>query len=107
MQELNDFLNFKLMISPYLLILFYYLGAIGVPIFSWIISKWIRKKYWLVSNVQDSSIEIFNKVVAKKYRFRLMVLFIMMFIFLELMWRMMFEFLIAYFQMHSALVSLG
>lgn len=85
MQEILDILTFKTMISKQMLLVFYYLGAIAVP---FLVYKYTSQIY----------IPMRNK--APKVFFT----FIFIFIFMEILWRMMFEFLIAFLQIRDALV---
>ena len=41
-----DFLTFQTFITPSLLILMYYMGAILIPIVSWYLARWIQKSYF-------------------------------------------------------------
>jgi len=107
MQGFIDFLNFKLFISPSVLIVFYYIGAITVPVASWSLTSWIIRKYSIASDIYESGKSIFNNITRTKDRILLYTLFILFIIFMEIMWRMMFEFLIAYLQMRDALMQLA
>jgi hypothetical protein len=106
MQHLENFLSFKSFISPYVLLVFYYMGALGVPIASWFFAIWLKKKYWLVADVYTSGKEMLIKTTRKKHRVWFLLLFIFSFLWMEIMWRMMFEFLIAYLQIRDALLVL-
>jgi hypothetical protein len=106
MQGFIDFLNFQFFISPYILIACYYIGAIAVPVASWFLASWIIRKYLLVSDNYESGKTTLSNITSKKDRVLLYALFILFFIFMEIIWRMMFEFLIAYFQMRDALMEL-
>jgi len=106
MQSFIDFLTFRFFISPYILIACYYMGALGVPIVSWLLALWIKRKYWLVSDLYESSKRTFIRITRTKDRTLLYILFICFFICMEIMWRMMFEFIIAYLQMREALMEL-
>jgi len=106
MQGFIDFLNFKFFISPYVLIAFYYIGAIAVPVGSWFFASWIIRKYSIASDIYESGKETFKNITRTKDRMLLYALFILFFICMEIMWRMMFEFLIAYLQMRDALMAL-
>lgn len=106
MQGIYDFLIFRLFVSPYLLVAFYYVGAIGVPVGGWIFSDWVRRKYRLVSEAHESVKAAILKTTRRRDRLLFAMLFISIFIFLEIIWRMMFEFLIAYLQMRNALLEL-
>ena len=99
-----DFLIFKTFISPIALIVFYYLGAIVMPMFVWFFSRWLMKKMLLAEEMYQQSKKILWSKVSTKYKFSFVLLFMMMFLFMELLWRMMFEFLIAYIQIWEALV---
>ena len=95
MQEFIDFLTFKSFISYNMLFIFYYLGAIGVPFLSFIFTK----------RVYTYPKEALGTLIAKEYKIKLFILFIVLFIFSEIIWRMMFEFLIAFLQMRDALIK--
>jgi len=84
-QAIIDIITFKTMISKDMLFVFYYLGAILVPFIIFLYTKNIYKP------VQKNTPKIF-------------MIFIIMFIFMEILWRMMFEFLIAFLQIRDALV---
>jgi len=96
MQEFYDFLSFKIFISLDVLIVFYYLGALGVPIAGWSLARWLKNKF---CTPEDEALS------KGKYQTWFVFIFIMMFIFMEIVWRVMFEFLVAYFQMHAVIVS--
>jgi len=85
MQVIIDIITFKTMISGPMLFIFYYLGAIIVPFIIFLYTKNIYKP------VQKNAPKVF-------------MIFITMFIFMEIFWRMMFEFLIAFLQIRDALV---
>ncbi len=100
-----DFLAFKSFISPIALIVFYYMGAVVMPIFVWFTSRWIMKKIGFVEEGYQKGKKLIGATVKLKYRVLFIAMFVMMFLFMELMWRMMFEFLIAYMQIWEALVK--
>ena len=108
MQTLIDFLNFKLLISPYVLVIGYYIGALVVPIGSWLLVVWIRRKYALVSDIYESSKKTI-KAVTHTFKDRMLFygLFMVFFISIEIIWRMMFEFMMAYFQMRDMLMMIS
>jgi len=83
-----DFLTFKTFITPTVLIFFYYIGAILVPIFIYHRQKYILNKL----SINKINLKISTKLIL-----------IAFFIILEIMWRMMFEVMIGYFQIHNAL----
>lgn len=84
-----DILSFKTFISPNVLVLFYYTGAVGIPIVLWYFQTYLLKKPRIKSNAL------------------MWVGFIVMIIFAELFWRMIFEMLIGYFDIHNYLQKLN
>ncbi|RUM69448.1 MAG: hypothetical protein DSZ07_04570 [Sulfurovum sp.] len=101
---MQDFLTFKTFISPTMLLLFYYIGAIVMPIFIWFASRWIINKVTMMEESYRVAKQIVWGSMRFKYRVFFISVFIMMFLFMEIIWRMMFEFLIAYMQIREALV---
>jgi hypothetical protein len=100
-----DFLSFKQFISIPALIAFYYMGAVMFPIFMWIFSTWIMKKFILLGETHKKGKEVVWGALSTRQKFLLLGSFIMAFFFMELFWRMMFEYLIAFIQMRDALVQ--
>jgi hypothetical protein len=96
-----EFLTFKSFISIDVLILFYNIGAIVMPIAVWSISSFVFQKFHII----NSSKKIVWNSLSKKQRFYIVLIFVGMFIFMEIFWRMIFEFLIAYMQIRDALVG--
>jgi Domain of unknown function (DUF4282) len=100
-----DFLTFKSFISTEVLIVFYYLGAIALPVGVWLFHAWIIQKYNLIGAVYESGMEIVWASLNSQQKVKLVVSFITSILFMELFWRMLFEFLIAYMQMRDALLQ--
>ena len=99
-----DFLTFKSFISTEALIVFYYLGALILPIAVWLLLTWLIQRYKLVSSAYQSGKKLLWKSLNRKQQTKLVIFFIVLFLFMELFWRMFFEFLIAYMQMRDALL---
>lgn len=106
MQSIFDFLGFRLLISPAIFFIVYYIGALILPVGSWLIVSRIKQKYWVVSGDNVSTSETINDT-SHKNRNRIVILFITLFICLEVFWRMFIEFLMAYFQIRDALLILA
>ena len=102
---LSDFLTFKTFISTEALIIFYYLGAIILPIFSWVLPTWLIKKYKLLNTSYTNGKELLWKILSRKQQVKFVAFFLIIFFFMELFWRMLFEFLIAYIQIRDALLQ--
>lgn len=99
-----DFLTFKSFISTEVLILFYYIGALILPIGIWFLSAWLVRKYKFLNATYESGKEMIWKSLNKKQQIKFLTFFIFFFLFMELLWRMLFEFLIAYMQIRDALL---
>jgi len=100
-----DFLTFKSFISIEVLIVFYYIGAIILPAGAWYLVTWLIQKYEFVNIAYEKGKETIWKSLNKKQKNKLIIFFISAFIFMELFWRMLFEFLIAYMQIRDALLQ--
>ncbi len=99
-----DFLTFKSFISTEVLIFFYYIGAIILPAGAWYLVTWLMQKYELVNIVYEKGKDTIWNSLNKKQKNKLIMFFVSSFIFMELFWRMLFEFLIAYMQIRDALL---
>jgi len=99
-----DFLTFKKLISIEVLILFYYLGAVVFPIVGWFLFVWFIQKYQLLYTISTKGKDIIWGLLSTKNKSILIGLFIVLFLFMQLIWRIMFEFLIAYMQIRDALL---
>ena len=89
-----DFLTFNSFITQNILILFYYLGAVVFPIILWL------KKDPVLSKLSFIKISDENKTTIY---LTILVLFLLM----EIFWRMMFEVMIGYFDMHDYLYQIS
>jgi len=99
---MTDFLTFKTFISIDILILSYYIGAIIIPIMMWLSKAYLQKKFKILDRFNSLILELFGKMSLTK-KLLSIVLFIFMFISMEIVWRMCFEAMIGYFQMIEAL----
>lgn len=100
-----DYLTFKSFISTAVLIAFYYIGAIILPVAIWYFSTWLIRKYKVIDDAHKKGKELIWSLLNKKQQAKLVAIFISIFLFMELFWRMLFEFLIAYMQMRDALLQ--
>ena len=102
-----DILSFKVLITPALLVFLYYLGALIIPFADWFfLKRYVRKaREALVSRLAET--EIGQAVKESDVGQRFWLYYALIFVFLELGWRVMFEFFVAYFQMHNSLMALG
>jgi hypothetical protein len=101
---MKEFLTFQTFITPTLLILIYYIGAILVPVVSWYLVYWIKTVYLSKKGI-NLELEVTIHITFRQ-RFIMYSIFLISFLCMEILWRMMFEFFIAYFDMHDALMKL-
>ena len=99
-------ITFETFVSPTLLIGFYYLGALGGPIVGMFVMRQLVSVARRVNVPRSDATEAAREVWIKT---RAGIGFVAFFAFVmfELFWRMLFEFLLAYFQMRDALMALG
>lgn len=98
---MQDFLTFQTFVTPTLLVILYYLGAFVIPFVSYFIAKWIHSSYF--NNVGSEM----KKNLTLKQHVILLSMMILCFLCIEVFWRVIFEFFIAYFDMHDALMKLN
>lgn len=99
-----DFLSFRTLISPVVLIGFYLLGAVIMPVGFWF---WLRAQY-ARTRAADAKVGqhwLFANLPAR-VRVRLIVALLIVFVLMEVFWRMLFEFLIIYLHMAEDLQRL-
>jgi hypothetical protein len=96
-----DFLTFKTFITPSLLVIVYTIGAILIPLLSYYLGRWLITRYFSAQKEQ------FYTLTTSGQRTVLLLMTLSCFLCMEIMWRVMFEFFVAYFDMHEALVKLA
>ena len=84
--------------------MFYYIGALILPIGIWRLLTWLIGKYKVLNATYENGKEVIWHSLNKKQQTKLVAFFISSFLFMELFWRMLFEFLIAYMQIRDALL---
>jgi len=77
-----------------------------MPAGVWFLVSRIARRYNIVDDAYKKGKETLWKALSKKQQTSLVLFFISFFFFMEILWRMMFEFLIAYMQMRDALLQL-
>ena len=111
-----DFLLFKRFISIEVLIVFYYLGVLILPGGVWYLTRRFVRKYKAAALESKNRHlnELYKKgkkfvwhMLSKQQKIKVILFAALTFIFMNILWRMLFEFLIAYLQMHHALVKLS
>lgn len=106
-----SFLTFETLISIEVLIAFYYMGALLMPIFIvWLmlwLKAWLASRAPLVNSGIEAGKQLIKDQVSWQSRVKWVLLLVTAFLFAELFWRLLFEFLIAFIQMRDALVLGG
>jgi hypothetical protein len=93
-----DFLTFKSFISIDILIVSYYIGAVIIPIAMWLSKAYLQRKFKILDRFNSFLKNLFGRLTLKR-RVISILLMVMMFISMEIVWRMCFEAMIGYFQM--------
>ena len=102
MQHLIDFFAFRSFVSLDVLRVVYAVGALGMPLMAWGVWLWLgRFRLWRW--MRATAADVARQTLPLRWRLAGMGMFVLCLLCLELAWRMMFEFLIAYLQMHDAL----
>jgi hypothetical protein len=99
-----DFLIFDSFISIPVLIGFYMVGAVLCPFVMWRCLGCMFTKFSLVEITYLHGFFFICELLPVKQKVKVLLLFIAAFLLAEIFWRMLFEFLIGYMQMHDALV---
>jgi hypothetical protein len=98
MHTLLDFLTFKQFITADILMFFYYVGVFIFPLALYLSHNYLKQKLpWIKQLYNDINI------TSLKKKLLLVSFFILLLTMMELLWRMMFEMIIGYFQMHNYL----
>ena len=98
-----DFLTFQTLITPSLLVVTYYLGAMLIAAIVFYLTRRFHRE--LVRKLRVDSGEA--QVKPFLLRARAAAFAVAAFLMGQIGWRMMFEFLLAYFQMHDALLRMS
>ncbi len=105
MDSLLDFLAFRTLISRQVLIVFYYLGALGMPLAAWTLALYLLRRFSAAREAMHNGRRLWSAALPRRYRLGAAGLFLLGFVCMELMWRVMFEYLIAFMQMRDALMT--
>lgn len=100
-----DFLSFRVLMTPAILVVVYYFGAIAGPLAVIIFLKKAGQVSGLSSPATPRRGQLRESINESKSL--LILAGVILLIILEVFWRMLFEFLIAYFQIHNALMGMG
>ena len=97
-----DILSFNRFVTQDFLILFYYVGAVIVPIVLYLFLDTYKGSSAFLKSISETLHRLY-KASSLKSRILFWVIAVSMFLCMELCWRMMFEAMIGYFDMHDYL----
>lgn len=100
---LRDFLVFQVYVTPAVLLVTYYAGALLIPVLVYDMTRRFHQR--LAQKDWDATRRYKAQLLSR--RGRVVVYAVTALVLSELAWRMMFEFLLAYFQMHDALTRMS
>ena len=97
-----DILTFHRFITRDVLLTCYYLGAVAMPAALFLFRRSFVRKFDFLQNLERSMQKWFkNRSLAEKTA--LWIVFVVIFLLMELGWRMLFEAMIGYFDIHDDL----
>ena len=102
MIKMWDILSFNTFVTQDVLIFFYYIGAVLIPIALYFFKDYILKNVPLLQRGYDKLYSYYNHSSRNEKR-TFLLLSIGIFVCMQLCWRMLFEAMIGYFDMHDYL----
>jgi len=99
---MQDFLTFKTFISPTVLTIIYSCGLFIMPFFAWFVMSKVKK--YIPSQIINFKNQTFSQMRSQD-KAKVILFTLLMLLCMEICWRMMFEFLIAYMQIRDVLVN--
>ena len=101
-----DYLVFNKFIAQDILIVAYYFGMIVMPILLWYARSYLIKKVLFIQEVENFVGSYYTKLSSQEKR-KVWLVAVVLFICMQLCWRMMFEMMIGYFDMHNYLYEIS
>ena len=101
-----DFLSFNTFITQDILIFLYYVGAVIIPVVIWLFRNYLIDRIALFKQI-NTEMKNYYHMLSAKQKMLIWLSFMVMFLFMEIFWRMMFEMMIGYFDMHDYLQTIA
>lgn len=98
-----DFLDFDIFVSMDILKVLYFTGALVLPVFMWMFLQKTHRKFPALASFPFSDDDT---VGGRRSRLLRWMFFALFFIGAEVLWRIVFEYLIAYLQIREILMEL-
>ncbi len=105
--RMSDFVTFRTFITPGILLFGYYFGAAVMPVGFWAFWRWVGHRYPILADLWAGGKDASRRLTTRRQRVWILAAAITGFVCMEVVWRMMFETMIAYFQMRDALMKLA
>ena len=102
---MQDFLTFQRFIAQDILIFFYYIFALVVPLVLWSMRFYILKEIVFFKEMNENLQGLYQKLDLDK-KIMISIMFLMIFLCMEFCLRMVFEMMIGYFDMHNYLQTI-
>ena len=99
---MKDILTFNTFITQDVLVFFYYIGAVLMPVVLYFFKDYLIEHVSFLKTINDK-LHTFYGSFSSKRKIVFWMMFITIFLCMELCWRMMFEAMIGYFDMHNDL----
>lgn len=101
-----DFLTFNRFATRDISIFLYYFGAIFLPVLLFYVRYYLIKKILFASEI-DKQIKDYYSTLSSKNKRVIWISFIVVFVLMESFWRIIFEMIIGYFDMHDYLQEIS
>ncbi len=102
---MQDILTFNTFITQDVLIFFYYIGAVLMPVVLYVFKDYLIAHLSFVKKINDK-LHTFYASFSSNGKIIFWMMFSSMFLCMELCWRMMFEAMIGYFDIHEYLYQI-
>jgi hypothetical protein len=100
MRTIWDFFRFETFMAEEILIVFYFAGAVLLPFALWALRSMLYRRFFFWKEAE-------KQVRTNRYAGYAYAFFFIAFVLGEIVWRMMFEAMIAYFQMHEYIKAIA
>jgi len=101
-----DILSFNTFITQDVLIFCYFIGALIIPVVLLFFRRYLIQNILYIEKL-NTKIQTFYNSLSKNQKTVAILSFITVFLCMEIFWRMMFEAMIGYFDMHNYLYEIS
>jgi hypothetical protein len=101
-----EYLTFDKFIATKLIVLIYYIFAVLVPFCLFFFKSKLFDRFLFLKDIETKALDLFSSFFTNSQKFKIYLSLFIMFLFFEIMLRIFFEILIAYFDIHDYLYKL-